>query len=148
MKIKPKNKLVLFLCVLLLCSTLFSTEIVANTFYGGKFYCSVQQYQKFNNNVLRNDENMLKTLFEHEKNRSFIVDSKTGHVNGISIFNSGRDIFVIDDGHQKDQAVKILWKTKSGYTHSSYLEIHQFVNTAEKPFILVSANDVISGICQ
>jgi hypothetical protein len=120
----------------------------ASTFYSGKFYCSVQQYQQFNNNVLTNDEKMLNNLFGSEKNRSFIVDAKNGQVDGVTISNTDYNILVIDDGRQEGQAVKILWRTRTGYVHAAYLEIHRYVGAAEKPFVLVRNNVVVSGTCQ
>lgn len=106
---------VLFVCVLSICSSVFFTTVVASTLHSGKFYCSVQQYQQFNKNVLRNDEKRLKGLFGDDRNRSFFVDAKSGQVNGMSISNSNYDVLVIDDGRQDGQAVKILWRSKSGY---------------------------------
>ncbi len=148
MKSLLNNKHVLFFCVLSLCSSVFSAVVGASTFYSGKFYCSVQQYQQFNNNVLTNDEKMLNNLFGSEKNRSFIVDAKNGQVDGVTISNTDYNILVIDDGRQEGQAVKILWRTRTGYVHAAYLEIHRYVGAAEKPFVLVRNNVVVSGTCQ
>ncbi len=142
------NKQVLFFCALSLCGSVFSAVVEASTFYSGKFYCSVQQYQKFNKNVLSNDEKMLKNLFGNEKNRFFVVDAKTGEVNGMSISNTSFDTLVIDDGRQEGQSVKILWRSRAGYIHAAYLEIHRYVEATEKPFVLVKDSSVISGTCQ
>jgi len=148
MKRLLKNKQALFVCVLSLCGSFFSAVVGASTFYSGKFYCSVQQYQKFNESVLRNDEKMLKSFFGNEKSRFFVVDVKTGQVNGISISNSSFDTLVIDDGRQDGQAVKILWKSRAGFIHVAYLEILKYVDATEKPFVLVKDSAVISGTCQ
>ncbi len=141
-------KQTIFLCVLSLGGFFLSSLANASPLYSGKFYCSILQYQHFSKNVLRSDEKMLKNLFGSEKNRSFIVDAKNGQVDGVSISNTDYAISVIDDGRQEGQAVKIMWRTRAGYAHAAYLEIHRYVDTVEKPFILVRDNAVISGTCQ
>lgn len=136
-----------------ICFFSISALADAATFFSGKFYCTVQQYQTFHKGVLRNDVEKFSNWFGDEKKKSFFVNSIDGTVIGKSISNDMFEKLVIDSGKQEGQAVKILWRTHSkysqtGYTHAAYLEIYNYVDTDEKPFILLRGQAVISGVCK
>ena len=116
-------------------------------------YCTVKELYSFNNDNLIKDKKKLEFLFKTEANKSFIVSRKDGGVNGKAISNDGMDITVLDDAAKEGQSVKILWNTsqqyaKKGYKHAAYLEIHNFVSSVQKPFLLVWRGMVISGTCE
>lgn len=81
--------------------------------------------------------------------KPFSVNRDTGHVIGGLLDNRGMNIYLFDKGSSV-QSFKIAAKTTSDVVHAMYLQVDEFIDEEEKPFMGIRSPNsvVITGICE
>jgi hypothetical protein len=128
-----------FTTILLL--TLFGIAGIANSAEGYK--CKVLMAKS-----LTKAGEMAKTGYSNiYVGKEFVVDINTGRMIGaISNGNHTAQPTVLDRG-SKDQGYKVITIYKP-FVSVDYLNVEEFTNSPEKPFMFIESSTVISGICR
>jgi hypothetical protein len=79
--------------------------------------------------------------------QDFTVDRASGRIIGRYIGSQGRDPNVIEHGSNQ-QSFKVIAKNSWGYVHLMLLEVEEYNQGVEKPFLLVDDTEVMSGLCE
>jgi hypothetical protein len=81
--------------------------------------------------------------------RKFSVDRLSGSIVGEPLTNRGARISVLDAGGN-GQAYKVMsvWSSSNGLANVTYLEVRDFEEGSEKPFVGAVGGTVFSGTCR
>ena len=81
----------------------------------------------------------------------FLVRRKTGEIIGAPFHNqtsTGVTTVQVLDYGSNEQAFKVVSVYKDAYTSVDYLQIDEFVDSSEKPFLGITRSRIFSGTCR
>ena len=84
--------------------------------------------------------------------KSFLVDKNSGLVKGNWLGNEVWPTKTIIDSGSSEQSFKLLTLSAdvigtNGGKHAQYLQVEEFAETLEKPFMWTDGNFVVTGVC-
>ncbi len=79
-------------------------------------------------------------------NRLFTVDRQSGRITGAVLANQGADKIILMHPGDEDQPLSLLtvWP---GRTSTSFLQVAEYVQQQEKPFLAVEGINLFTGTC-
>lgn len=111
---------------------------------GNDYWCSVLDVKKLGNDGLITDESVYRvTIGMH-----FSVNRSTGEISGKPISNTNAFGYpeVLDNG-SSEQAFKVITVYKP-YVYVSYLQINEYEDGSQKPFVFYDQTTMYTGLCQ
>ena len=126
---------------------LFLAGFVAAIQAEESFYvCEALNVSELNNAGALENTNYAKAVAMHEP--KFAVDRETGIASGGPFGTwDAKNTEVLSKGTDKE-AFKVLWLSNAPYSHFKYVMVKSYVEGAKKPFLGITGNIVITGLCE
>ncbi|MFT4562818.1 MAG: hypothetical protein ACI9BW_002565 [Gammaproteobacteria bacterium] len=132
------NRIWLILVAVAFASPSFADE---NT-----YICDATSVLELGESGALEETNYAKALGMHQSH--FAVDRKTGEVAGGPFATvDAKDGRVLSSGTDQE-ALKIVWLTEGPFNHLKYLWVRAYADGAKKPFVGVTGNVVVTGMCE
>jgi hypothetical protein len=114
---------------------------------GEKIYvCDALSVSELNESGALEQTNFAKAIAMYESR--FAVDRETGvAVGGPFGTWDAKDVQVLSSGTDKE-AFKVLWLANAPYAHFKYLLVKSYSEGEKKPFLGLTGNAVITGLCE
>ncbi|TDJ63898.1 MAG: hypothetical protein E2O35_09675 [Proteobacteria bacterium] len=110
------------------------------------FVCNATSVLELSDTGELEHTNYAKALGMHQSR--FAVDRKTGIVAGGPFATvDATDGRILSSGTDTE-ALKIVWLTNAPYNHLKYLWVRAYAEGPKKPFLGVTGNIVVTGICE
>jgi hypothetical protein len=127
---------------LIVAAGLVATAQADETFY----VCDALSVSELNEAGQLEQTNFAKAVAMYESR--FAVDRATGVAMGGPFGTwDAKDTQVLSSGTDKE-AFKALWLANAPYAHFKYLLVKSYVEGAKKPFLGLTGNVVITGLCE
>ena len=116
--------------------------------HAGELYyvCEALNVSELNDAGTLENTNYAKAVAMHEP--KFAVDRETGIASGGPFGTwDAKNTEVLSKGTDKE-AFKVLWLANAPYPHFKYVMVKSYVEGAKKPFLGITGNIVITGMCE
>ena len=116
--------------------------------WGGEkeYFCTIKSVFKLTS------DGILKSYSSPSLLTTFLVDKNSGLIKGYWVFNEYLPTKTIIDSGSSEQSFKLLSLSAdvpetNGGKHAMYLEVKEYAETREKPFMHIDGNIVRTGVC-
>ena len=112
----------------------------------GIYVCNAHKVLELDAKGELNSSNFAKAIAMYESR--FAVDRKSGVALGGPFATwDAKDVRVLSPGDDKE-GFKVVWLANAAYTHFKYLSVQSFAEGPKKPFLGLTGNVVITGLCE
>ncbi len=110
------------------------------------YVCEALNVSELNDAGSLENTNYAKAVHMHEP--KFAVDRATGIASGGPFGTwDAKNTEVLSKGTDKE-AFKVLWLSNAPYPHIKYVMVKSYVKGEKKPFLGITGNIVITGMCE
>ena len=131
-------RLILLASLSLFCCALFAGDEL--------YVCEALSVLELGDDGALAHSDFAKAIAMHQS--EFAVDRKSGVVAGGPFATvDAKDVQILSSGTDQE-AMKILWLAEAPYQHFKYLWVRSYAEGDKKPFLGVTGNVVVTGVCE